>query len=142
MNERLKVHSNTVADFSRHLRREARKVKKKWENARDRNLDSQFSHFEKFQELANARKSDVKRESRAIYLARAFLDGRTYKSVENKRSDDNLFYNYVLYDVKDIIESYMDYDQYLEIGDVSYDELKAWADAEPKKSFWSNFKFW
>lgn len=138
----LKAHSNALSDESRHLRREARKVKKKWESARVRDLDTQYQYMELFQNLSNKRKTDIKNKSRAIYLARAYLDGKSYKSVESKRSDDVLFYHYILPYTTDIVNEFMDDFTFSAVGWVTYDEIKAWADAEPKKSFWSNFKFW
>lgn len=141
-NAELKAYSNTISDQSRHLRREARKAKKKWENARVRGLDTQFKYLELFQDLSNFRKSKVKNTARATYLARAFIEGRKYKSVETKRSDDHLFYNHILPVVTDIINESMDESMYDSAGWVTYDEVKAWVDAPTVKSFWSKFKFW
>ena len=45
--------------------------------------------FNSFCSLNNHRKWDVRNENRATFLARAYLEGTTYSSVEQKRKPEN-----------------------------------------------------
>ena len=132
----LKISSNTLADASRHLRREANKFRNKFHKAKDRNLGTQDEYLEAFQDLSNLRMDYTKKCARAVYLARAFINDVPYKHVESKRNDDKYFYDYVLYEVVNQLNGHSEDYFY------SYDDVKKWADAGNHKSFWSNFKFW
>ena len=74
---------------SKHLSAEAKIIRFEEEKLRQKDRTTFFS-------LRWHRKWDVRNENRATFLARAFLAGKTYKSVERKVHDLPLLYIYIL----------------------------------------------
>jgi hypothetical protein len=65
-----------------------------------------FKLHDKATSLCNHRKWNVRNEARATYLARAYLAGTPYKSVEKKSKIDHSFKVYILPRVFDMVAKY------------------------------------
>lgn len=81
MSIELKIKSKHLATEPAIIRHEERKLLKM---ARRREYNDTESVLSKYRSLSEHRKWVVRNESRATYLARAFLSGKPYSSVEKK----------------------------------------------------------
>ena len=107
MSIELKIKSKHLGLEAKVIKFEEAKLKRqrKWlaNHQKSTNLvESQFS------KLTNHRKFDVRNENRATFLARAFIDGRPYKTVERSRKecDEAKFLYYVLPKVLRMLQTY------------------------------------
>ena len=92
MSIELKIKSKHLGIESKIIRHEELKIKKQIRWHRDRQMNTDKLHAQLFS-LSQHRKIDVRNENRATFLARAFIEGRAYKTIENKRMDDANFRN-------------------------------------------------
>lgn len=60
----------------------------------------------KYQSLQQHRTVVVRNEARATHLARAFISGKAYNSVEKTRKDEKLFQNHILPKVFSMVMKY------------------------------------
>lgn len=81
MSIELKIKSKHLATEPSIIRHEERKLLKM---ARRREYNDTESILVKYRSLSEHRKWVVRNESRATYLARAFLSGKPYSSIEKK----------------------------------------------------------
>jgi hypothetical protein len=84
---------------SKHLSEEAKIIRFEEEKLRHKNRDKFFS-------LREHRKLDVRNENRATFLARAFLAGKAYKTVERKVHDLPKLYYSILPRVLAMVNKY------------------------------------
>lgn len=107
MSIELKIKSIHLSYEPAIIRKEEQKLKKqaKWE--REHQQDD-FATMYKFRSLNSHRRGIVRNESRATNLARAYLAGKEYNTVEYKRkSDKESIFNYsVLPRVLDMVNKY------------------------------------
>lgn len=84
MSIELKIKSKHLSEESKIIRFEENKLLKqaKWLREHQKDGSKQLS---KYESLSQHRKGVVRNENRATFLARVFLDGRDYSSVEKKR---------------------------------------------------------
>lgn len=96
MSVELKIKSKHLSEEARIIRFEENKIK-----ARARKMRAhQFSveadaEMQTYHSLHEHRKKDVGRENRATYLARAYIAGVPYRTVEQKRKDESEFVCYI-----------------------------------------------
>lgn len=138
MSVELKIKSKSLTEESRIIRKEERKLLKtvRWHIARHRETGSNDEYaihsdtsFMTRKRLEKHRKFDVRNESRATHIARAFIAGLPYKVVENKVNDVESFNKYILPRVVKMILKYGEVDaedrQWDKTSYVPTDELKA-----------------
>jgi hypothetical protein len=107
MSVELKIKSKHLSLEAGVIRFEERKIRKQleWHRERQTNdakLDATWTS------LNIHRRWDVRNENRATYLARAYLAGVPYASVEQKRKEENeyKFKTYILPRVVSMVEKY------------------------------------
>ena len=98
MSIELKIKSKHLSEEARIIRFEERKQLKQYQWALNQyhatGNNEMFPRWENkafntYRSLTNHRKWDVRNENRATFLARAFIAGVPYTSVEQKRNPDN-----------------------------------------------------
>ena len=92
MSIELKIKSKHLALEPSVIRKEERKLKGqiKYTKGTDAKLIRQLDS------LALHRRWNVRNEARATELARAYIAGKAYRSVELKRNDDSMFALYII----------------------------------------------
>lgn len=103
MSIELKIKSKHLATEPAIIRHEERKLLRM---ARRREYNDTESILVKYRSLSEHRKWVVRNESRATYLARAFLSGKPYQSIEKKVHNHS---NLRAYIVPRVIEMAMKY---------------------------------
>ena len=105
MSIELKIKSKHLSLEAKVIRFEERKLKKqiRW-MANRQALPPEFEN--KYQSIHNHRVWNVRNENRATFLARAYLAGKPYRSVEHKRKDDAVFNFYILPRVFEMVNKY------------------------------------
>jgi len=88
MSIELKIKSKHLSEEARIIRFEENKLKKQARWLRDHQLNDVSVHKD-FLNLKQHRRWDVRNENRATFLARAYLEGKRYCEVENKRKPEN-----------------------------------------------------
>jgi hypothetical protein len=117
MSIELKIKSKHLGVEAQIIRFEERKLKKqvRWfitdhkaTGANDEVKLHTFTPFNTYRSLNRHRRWDVRNENRATFLARAYLAGKSYSSVEHKRKPENefTFYAYVLPRVVAMVAKY------------------------------------
>jgi len=105
MSVELKVKSKHLSEEARIIRFEERKQLKqyqwalnKWNAAGNNDMYPRWNDkaFNTYCSLNNHRKWDVRNENRATFLARAYIAGVPYTSVEQKRKPENESYFQIL----------------------------------------------
>lgn len=105
MSIELKIKSKHLGLEAKVIRHEERKLKKQIRWQCDRGTpDSKL--IMQYQSISNHRKWEVRNENRATFLARAYLSGRPYKSVENKIHDKHVLRFYILPRVFEMVNKY------------------------------------
>lgn len=98
MSVELKIKSKHLSVEAQIIRFEERKLHKqyRWAEAKHHQTGNNDMYprwsdiaFTRYCSLNNHRKWDVRNENRATFLARAFIEGTTYSSVEQKRKPEN-----------------------------------------------------
>jgi hypothetical protein len=105
MSIELKIKSKHLGLEAQVIRHEERKLKKQinWMSKRQA-LPPNFVN--KYESIHNHRVWDVRNENRATFLARAYLAGKPYQSLEWKRKDDVVFNCYILPRVFEMVNKY------------------------------------
>ena len=95
MSIELKIKSKHLGLESKVIKHEERKLKKqiRWQSDRG-GADSKLLH--QYQSIHNHRVWDVRNENRATFLARAYLAGKPYKSIESKVHDVAVLRCYII----------------------------------------------
>lgn len=98
MSIELKIKSKHLSEEAKIIRTEENKFLKqwKWECAEYKNVGNNeplnpygSTNFKQYRSLNCHRRLDVRNENRATYLARAYLEGKAYNTVEHKRKEEN-----------------------------------------------------
>jgi len=132
MSIELKIKSKHLSEEAKIIRHEEHKLKKqvrynvKKHHESGANGDYEYWKDPKHQKrssLTNHRRWDVRNEARATYLARAYIAGKSYKSVENKCNDIFTLYHYILPRITRMVIKYGRLDLKLELGkDLSWNK--------------------
>jgi len=126
MSIELKVKSNHLSEEARIIRFEEYKQLKQYRWALNKHAASgnndMYEHwndkaFMAYCSLSNHRKWDVRNENRATFLARAYIAGKPYRSLEQKRKDEDLFSGSILPRVFAMVVKY----DKREVGDWEFD---------------------
>ncbi|UTS52135.1 hypothetical protein [Synechococcus phage BUCT-ZZ01] len=115
----LKIKSKHLSFEPAIIKREEQKLNKQIEWLKKNQKKVPDTTTWKLSSLASHRLVDVKNEARATYLARAFLENRPYKTIENSRKNEKEYqFSVVQNRVKKIVKKYAPYSQF------KRDELK------------------
>ena len=95
MSIELKIKSKHLALEPKIIRTEEEKLKKRMKHHRSGDTVSSISLEWKLHSLTNHRKINVRNESRATHLARAYLANKPYNYCEKKRKEDYYFQQYI-----------------------------------------------
>ena len=122
MSIELKIKSKHLALEPAIIRREEKKILNRIRSGR---CNDTASAFRKYESLHNHRKWNVRNESRATELARAYIAGKPYKFVEQKRKDENE-YKFLVYIIPRIVAMVNKYGSV----QVDNDKIRYWARLE------------
>jgi hypothetical protein len=109
MSIQLKIKNKHLSEEARIIRFEENKIKKHARNVRERQGHQTADDIMKtFHSLRHHRRWDVRNENRATFIARAFIEGKSYKQVETKRKPENeyTFIAFVLPRVLTMVNKY------------------------------------
>ena len=150
MSVELKIKSKHLSEEARIIRFEERKLFKQFEWAKTKHYETgsndEYYTFNdpawcKWRSLSNHRKWEVRNENRATFLARAYLAGKSYKSVENKCNDTSVLRAYILPRVYEMVNKYGPI-----VGKLSNkwnrERMRYEYDAEPWKAHCDKVKAW
>jgi hypothetical protein len=130
MSIKLKIKSKHLALEAGVIRFEENKLKRQIEWAKNR--PEYTALCREWESLNSHRRFDVRNENRATYLARAYIEGRKYETLEKSRKDNGTFYSYVMPRVVSMVIKYKHgrSEKYMKPDDVKAvrDEIKAWCD--------------
>lgn len=130
MSIELKIKSKHLSEEARIIRFEEHKLFKQYQwslkKYRESGNNDMYPRwddkaFMAYESLNHHRKYDVRNENRATFLARAYINGNTYSSVEQKRNEDKeyIFFQKVLPRVLTMVKKYGNVDTTME-------EIKIW----------------
>ena len=124
MSIELKIKSKHLALEPAIIRKEEKKLLKQIRYHKEKQ-DSQTAHqlFYKYVSLHDHRKINVRNESRATLLARAFIAGIPYRAVEQKRTDERLFEKFIVPRVVAMVTKYGGKDNWK----ITDHEIKKWS---------------
>jgi hypothetical protein len=105
MSVELKIKSKHLSEEARIIRFEERKVKNQmnWHKDRQQPFEKEASLY---RSLSTHRRWEVRNENRATFLARAYLAGKEYKTIENKCHDPMVLRAYILPRVCVLVNKY------------------------------------
>jgi hypothetical protein len=105
MSVELKIKSKHLSEEARIIRFEERKVKNQmnWHKDRQQPFEKEASLY---RSLSTHRRWEVRNENRATFLARAYLAGKEYKTIENKCHDPMVLRAYILPRVYEMVNKY------------------------------------
>ena len=129
MSIKLKIKSKHLALEAGVIRFEELKLKRQIEWLKTHQKDEATFRCE-WESLNSHRRFDVRNEARATYLARGYIEGRKYNTIEHEIKDLGTFNSYILPRVVSMvikyklgkIEMYMTYDNIKAVRE----EIKAW----------------
>lgn len=101
MSIELKIKAKHLALEPMVIKHEEAKLK-----TRIKHADDKESLIRQLNSLTTHRKWNVRNESRATGLARAFLRGKPYAAAERKRHDNGLFNQYIVPRIVDMANKY------------------------------------
>jgi hypothetical protein len=132
MSVELKIKSKHLALEPAIIRTEENKLKRKirWARLHQQN-EEEMSATCSLNSFCSHRRWDVRNESRATYLARAYIEGREYQSVEKSKKEEAVFHLYILPRVVSMVIKYKlgKIEKYMKPDDVKAvrDEIKKWS---------------
>lgn len=121
MSIELKIKAKHLALEPSIIRKEERKLMQRMKHHRGDN--DYWKLDQKRESLCNHRRCVVRNESRATHLARAFIEGKSYTSVERKRHDDGLFQMYIVPRIVAMVQRYGTREQ----RGITVDVIKEWS---------------
>jgi hypothetical protein len=129
MSIKLKIKSKHLALEAGVIRFEEQKLKRQIEWLKTHQQDEAKVRA-MWESLNSHRRFDVRNEARATYLARAYIEGRKYETVEIERKDNGTFYSYIMPRVVSMVIRYKlgKIEKFMKPDDVKAvrDEIKAW----------------
>ena len=129
MSIKLKIKSKHLALEAGVIRFEEQKLKRQIEWLKTHQQDEAKVRA-MWESLNSHRRFEVRNEARATYLARAYIEGRKYETVEIERKDNGTFYSYIMPRVVSMVIRYKlgKIEKFMKPDDVKAvrDEIKAW----------------
>lgn len=140
MSVELKVKSKHLSEEARIIRFEEHKFRKQvdWLKGHQQPYEKEHATM---MSLKQHRRWDVRNENRATFLARAYLAGKDYKTVEHKCNDLVVLRCYVFPRVCDMVNKYGPADQKL-TKKWNIERKRYEYDAEPWKEFEKKILTW
>jgi hypothetical protein len=126
MSVELKVKSKHLSEEARIIRFEERKQLKQFEWAKRKHYETGSNDeypcynnkaWRNYYNLNWHRRWDVRNENRATFLARAYIAGKAYNTVEFKRKNDYLFQTLIVPRVVNMVAKYGDNKMPLKVYD-------------------------
>lgn len=93
MSVELRIKAKHLALEPAIIRKEEQKILKQ---IRSGYCNDTMKAFTQYESLVNHRKWNVRNEARATHLARAFIEGKSYSSIEKKVHDESVLYAYII----------------------------------------------
>ena len=109
MSIELKIKSKHLSEEARIIRFEERKLKKQYRYKLSRGENLKYvdiPEWNKFWNIQTHRKTVVRNENRATFLARALLEGRRYDSVERSVHNVSKLYHEIAPRVISMVQKY------------------------------------
>jgi hypothetical protein len=115
MSVELKIKSKHLSEEARIIRFEERKLLKQYRWSLNKYKEAgnndmfprwQCPAFTEYTSISQHRKWDVRNENRATFLARAYLAGKDYKTVEQKCNDVSMLRCYILPRLCEMVNKY------------------------------------
>ena len=129
MSIKLKIKSKHLALEAGVIRFEEQKLKRQIEWLKTHQKDEATFRSE-WESLNSHRRFDVRNEARATYLARGYIEGRKYETIENNLKDLGTFNSYILPRVVSMVIKYKlnRMEKYMKPDDVKAvrEEIKNW----------------
>jgi hypothetical protein len=129
MSIKLKIKSKHLALEAGVIRFEELKLKRQIEWLKTHQKD-EASFRSEWESLNSHRRFEVRNEARATYLARAYIEGRKYKTIEHEIKDLGTFNSYILPRVVSMVVKYKlrKIEKFMKPDDVKAvrDEVKVW----------------
>ena len=131
MSIKLKIKSKHLALEAGVIRFEEQKLKRQinWLKQHQKN-EAETSVIGTWNSLNSHRRFEVRNEARATYIARAYIEGRKYETVEFSRKDNGTFYSYIMPRVVSMVIRYKlgKIEKYMKADEVKAvrDAVKAW----------------
>lgn len=124
MSVELKIKSKHLSVEARIIRHEEVKLKRQIEWKKQNDQD-QTAERDQWFSLNEHRRSDVRNENRATFLARAYISGKSYKKVEKKRKEEReyMFYQKILPRVLTLVKKYSN-------PNLDLKHITAWVEAD------------
>lgn len=124
MSIELKVKSKHLSVEARIIRHEEVKLKRQIEWKKQNGQDQTVERDQWFS-LNEHRRLDVRNENRATFLARAYIAGKSYKKVEQKRKEEReyMFYQKILPRVLALVKKYSN-------PNLDLKHITAWVEAD------------
>lgn len=124
MSVELKIKSKHLSVEARIIRHEEVKLKRQIEWKKQNDQDQTVERDQWFS-LNEHRRSDVRNENRATFLARAYIAGKSYKKVEKKRKEEReyMFYQKILPRVLTLVKKYSN-------PNLDLKHITAWVEAD------------
>lgn len=124
MSVELKIKSKHLGVEAQIIRREETKLKRQIEWAKTNSQDWE-ELLSKWHSLNSHRRSDVRNENRATFLARAYIEGKAYKTIEPKTKPEREyeFYTRILPRVLAMVKKY-------DNANLDIKHIKAWVEAK------------
>jgi hypothetical protein len=126
MSVELKVKSKHLSEEARIIRFEERKQLKQFEWAKRKHYatgsNDAYPYYNdkawrNYYNLNGHRRWDVRNENRATFLARAYIAGKAYNTVEFKRKDDGMFQTLIVPRIVNMVAKYGDNKMPLKVYD-------------------------
>jgi hypothetical protein len=133
MSVALKIKSKHLALEPAIIRIEENKLKRKirWAKLHQQN-EEEINATYSLNSFCSHRRFKVRNESRATYLARAYIEGREYQSVEKSRKEETVFHLYIVPRVVSMVIMFKlgKLEKYMKPDDVKAvrDEIKKWSE--------------
>lgn len=129
MSIKLKIKSKHLALEAGVIRFEELKLKRQIEWLKTHQKDEATFRSE-WESLNSHRRFDVRNEARATYLARGYIEGRKYNTIEHEIKDLGTFNSYILPRVVSMVIKYKlrKIEKYMKPDDVKSvrEEVKTW----------------
>ena len=129
MSIKLKIKSKHLALEAGVIRFEEQKLKRQIEWLKTHQKD-EASFRSEWESLNSHRRFEVRNEARATYLARAYIEGRKYKTIEHEIKDLGTFNSYIVPRVVSMVIKYKfrKIEKFMKPDDVKAvrDEVKIW----------------
>jgi len=133
MSVQLKIKSKHLALEPAIIRTEENKLRRKIRWARlHQKTEDELNATRTLNSFSSHRRWDVRNESRATYLARAYIEGREYRSVEKSRKEEAVFRVWILPRIVSMVIKYKlgKIEKYMKPDDLKAvrDEILKWSE--------------